>query len=188
MSKTYDAAPPSNKQAIAAMLCFHDYDPPVGASYTLPDCGQTFTAIAVRDVPREGKAPSRLVMWRAPCAVCQEPFTWESRRSFAYSRRTCAAHANQYKRVAVSKSVKQRQQSSFGAIEQVVLEVVGAMALAQDSARASDIAAIVAPMMPGRIDGKRDTRRQSAMRAIKTLAQRDAPVIRIAGGVVTFAS
>ena len=158
----------------------------VGDRCVLPDIEQAYEVVAVRPFQRRGKF-HLFVDLEAVCAVCEEYFitTKEVHQWMAspHLTRCCPAHrygfttsmANAWKTqeqiAALPVKVEKVKQPHVGANEGAVLDAVGEMALVADVAALSDVVARAVGKLPAGKGGKRDTRRQSVVRAIRGLAE-----------------
>jgi len=158
----------------------------VGDRFVLPDIEQAYEVVAVRPFQHRGKF-RLFVDLEAVCAVCEEYFitTKEVHQWMAspHLTRCCPAHrygfttsmANAWKTqeqiAALPVKVEKVKQPHVGANEGAVLDAVGEMALVADVAALSDVVARAVGKLPAGKGGKRDTRRQSVVRAIRGLAE-----------------
>ena len=158
----------------------------VGDRFVLPDIEQAYEVVSVRPFKRRGKF-HLFVDLEAVCAVCEEYFitTKEVHQWMAsphltrccpahrYGFTTSMAHAwkTQEQIAAMPVRVEKVKQPHVGANEGAVLDAVGEMGLVADVAALSDVVARAVGKLPAGKGGKRDTRRQSVVRAIRGLAE-----------------
>lgn len=174
----------------------------VGDRCVLPDIGQAYEVIAVRPFKHRGKF-KLYVDLEAACAVdgCPEYFivTKEVHQWMAspHLTRCCPAHrfgfatpmVNAWKTQAqiaelVSKPRKAKQAKGprVGPNERAVLEAIEDLSLVADDARLTDLVEHAIGKLPPGALGKRDTRKQSVVRALNGLVQREQ--VRVASGRV----
>jgi hypothetical protein len=157
----------------------------VGDSFVLPDIEQTYEVVAVRPFKRRGKF-HLFVDLEAACAMCEEYFitTKEVHQwmTSPHLTRCCPTHrygftthmANAWKTqeqiAALPVKVAKVREPRVGANERAVMEAVGELALVADAAGLSEVVERAVAKLPAGTGGKRDTRRQSVVRALRVLA------------------
>jgi hypothetical protein len=158
----------------------------VGDRCVLPDIEQAYEVVAVRPFKRRGKF-NLFVDLEAACAVCEEYFitTKEVHQWMAspHLTRCGPAHrfgfttpmANAWKTsdqiAALPVKVVKVKEPRAGANERAVLEAVGELGLVADVVPLSDLVRHAVGKLPAGNGGKRDTRRQSVVRALRGLAE-----------------
>jgi hypothetical protein len=158
----------------------------VGDRCVLPDIEQAYEVVAVRPFKRRGKF-NLFVDLEAACAVCEEYFitTKEVHQWMAspHLTRCCPAHRYGFTTTMANAWKTQEQISEMpvrvvkvkepraGANERAVLEAVGEMALVADVVPLPDLVRHAVGKLPAGKGGKRDTRRQSVVRALRGLAE-----------------
>lgn len=163
-----------------------------GDRFVLPDIEQAYEVVAVRAFKRRGKF-MLFVDLEAACAVegCGEYFisTKEVHQwmSSPHLVRCCPEHRFGFntpmehawktqeqiaEMVPKQGKVKRPKQSRVGPNEAAVLDTIGAMALVAEAVSVNALTEHAIKRLPLGDPGKRDTRRQSVVRAIKRLEQR----------------
>lgn len=174
----------------------------VGDRCVLPDIEQAYEVIAVRPFKHRGKF-KLYVDLEAACAVdgCPEYFivTKEVHQWMAspHLTRCCQEHrfgfatpmVNAWKTqaqiaelVPKRSKAKQVKEPRVGPNERAVLEAIEDLSLLADSARLTDLVEHAIGKLPPGALGKRDTRKQSVVRALNGLVQREQ--VRVASGRV----
>lgn len=158
----------------------------VGDRCVLPDIEQAYEVVAVRPFQHRGKF-SLFVDLEAACAVCEEYFiaTKEVHQWMAspHLTRCCPAHRfgfttsmpnawkTQEQIAALPVKVAKVRQPHVGTNERAVLEAVEELGLVADVTGLSEVVERAVGKLPAGKAGKRDTRRQSVVRALRALAE-----------------
>lgn len=183
----------------------------VGDFFDLPDIEQRYFVHAVRPFV-SGKTSTVYLEFRSTCAVegCGKEFlttkTITELRKAPYMIRTCEDHRRRFKspdpdawKTSAELALRAKQKAEAkakeeqkareavprtGPNEQAVLTALEGLSLLQVTATVSQVADAAVGLLPPEVAGKRDTRRQRVMRALKTL--RKAGRMRMIGVAVVL--